>query len=375
RQYYFHMFYKEQPDLNWRNPEVRKAVLDVFRFWLKRGVDGFRLDVFNVYFKDKDFRNNPPKLGLRGFDRQEHLHDIDQPELLPLLEEIRSLLDSYPERYAVGETFLATAERAARYAGSKLLHGSFNFEFMNSEWKPDAFLNAIQRWEGLLAQRAFPTYVLNNHDTPRSSSRFGQGEDDERLKVAAALLLTLRGTPFLYYGEEIGMRDIRLKRSQIKDPVGRRYWPFFKGRDGCRSPMQWDDSPNAGFSAVQPWLPVHANYCYRNVRMQAADSSSLYHFYRRLIRLRRQYHALRQGMFLPLAPGSNRVLAFLRQTEEQSILVALNFSNRPQRLALGGSLALSSWELLLSNCREQFERPAGGELWLDPNEAMALIQR
>jgi alpha-glucosidase len=374
-QYYFHMFYKQQPDLNWRSPEVRQAILDVFRFWLERGVDGFRLDVFNVYFKHADYLDNPGKLGLRGFDRQHHLYDINQPELIPLLAEIRQLLDSFPERYVVGETFLSSPQVAARYTNADLLHASFNFEFMAWRWQSNLFLRAIQRWEEALPSDSWPNYVLNNHDVRRSASRYGKGEDDERLKVAAALLLTQRGTPFLYYGEEIGMRDIPINRAEIKDPIGKRYWPLYKGRDGCRSPMQWDDTSNAGFSTGKPWLPVNQNYTFRNVAAQRADPNSLFHFYRRLLALRREYPALVDGMFLPLTYDPRVVLGYLRQTAEQTILVALNFSGRPVPLVLGSEMTRANWQLLLSNRRETLDANPGSSLRLAPNEACILLQK
>lgn len=373
-QYYFHMFYKEQPDLNWRNPDVRQAMLDVFRFWLDRGVDGFRLDVFNVYFKHPDFPNNPPRLGLRAFDRQQHLYDIDQPEMIPLLREIRAILDSYPERYAVGETFLSTPEKSAKYCAPGLLHAAFDFTFLHCPWRPECFLRTIQRWEQALGAESWPTYVLNNHDNPRSATRYARGEADERLKVAATLLLTLRGTPFMYYGEEIGMRDIRLSRDQIRDPIGKRYWPFYKGRDGCRSPMQWDASLNAGFSTGEPWLPVHPNYRWRNVEAQQRDEHSLLNYYRRLLRLRKTLSALRRGMFQPLNFEPRRLLAYLRQDEQQTLLVALNFSNRPVRLALGGTLRGSAWRGVLSSRRVDPPLPQDAFLALEAEEAVILEQ-
>lgn len=375
-EYYFHMFYPQQPDVNWRNPSVRSAMLDVFRFWLERGVDGFRLDVFNVYFKDDQFRDNPPALGLRGFDRQRHIYDCDRPEMLPLLREIRELLDSYPERYAVGETFLHSPRKAASYCAPGLLHAAFDFSFLECPWKPARFLSAIQRWEEVLHEESRPTYVLGNHDVRRIASRYGRGEDDERLKVAAAMLLTLRGTPFIYYGDEIGMRDITVPRSEIRDPVGRRYWPFYRGRDGCRSPMQWDVSANAGFSAAEPWLPVHPDYPQRNVAAQQADPNSLFNFYRRLLHLRREVPALRRGMFQPLTFEPQRLLAYLRQTEGQTVMVVLNFGRRPVRFATGGSIRRSEWQLLLSNKRSELE-VAQNENYIpmQGEEALILLQR
>lgn len=373
-QHYFHMFDKRQPDLNWRNPAVRQAMLDVYRFWLERGVDGFRLDVFNAYFKHPDLPDNPGKLGFRGFERQQHIYDTDQPDMLPLLSEIRTMLDSYSERYAVGETFLATAEKAASYCGPHYLHGTFNFNLFNYFWWPSLFLKAIQRWEAALSPEAWPTWVLNNHDNVRSASRYGRGEDDSRAKVAAALLMTLRGTPFMYYGEEIGMRNLSLPRELIKDPPGKTYWPIYRGRDGCRGPMQWDDTAFAGFSQAEPWLPVHLDSSWRNVAAQRSDPDSLFNFYRSLINLRKEYPALREGLFLPLNFEPRTLLAYLRKTNQQTILVALNFANRPNRLAIGSQLAHANWKVLLSNRGRLSTELRSGLLQLDPDEVCILLQ-
>ncbi len=373
-QYYFHMFYKEQPDLNWRNPAVRQAMLDVFRFWLERGVDGFRLDVFNVYFKDAALRSNPPKFGIRGFDRQRHMYDVDQPEMEPLLAEIRALLDHYAERYAVGETFESTPQLAARYCRPGLLHGTFNFKFLQNRWNPAGFLRSIQEWEGALDSDSWPTWVLNNHDVRRAGTRYSPRGNDERLKLLAGLLLTLRGTPFLYQGEEIGMRDIPIKRSEIRDPIGRRYWPIYPGRDGCRSPMQWDSSANAGFTSGAPWLPVHANAAERNVEEQQGDPDSLLNFYRRLLSLRRANPALRRGMFQPVTFTPKKILAYLREDANQTVLVAMNFGGRTHRLVLGSELARRRWRLLLSNKREHLDAEQFALLALRPNEVCILEQ-
>jgi alpha-glucosidase len=379
-QYYFHMFYKQQPDLNWHNPAVRQAILDVFRFWLDRGVDGFRLDVFNVYFKDAGLANNPPALGLRGFDRQKHLNDCDRPELIPLLREIRALLDQYStpgkERYMVGETFISTAQKAASYCGQELLHAAFNFEFLSFPFKPRKFSSAVERWEHILSADTWPNYVLNNHDVIRTATRWRTREDDARLKVAAAMLLTLRGTPFLYYGEEIGMRDIPIhSREEVLDPIGKRYWPIFKGRDGCRSPMQWNAAPQAGFTdcGTRPWLPVHSNHTFRNVEQQQEDPLSLYNFYCQLIRLRRTMPALCEGMFQPITFGTQYQMAYLRQTADQVVMVALNFSRFKQRLVLGNQLARAQWRLLLStHAGSGAPNIYAGKLFLAPFEAVIL---
>lgn len=325
-EYYFHMFVKEQPDLNWRNPAVPRAILEAIRFWLDRGVDGFRLDVFNAYFKHADLLDNHPKLGLRGFDRQHHIHDVSQPEMLPFLADLRTLLDAYPQRYSVGETFLATPENAARYMGDHALHAAFNFEFTERPWSSAGFMRSIKNWESALQDGRWPNYVLNNHDTPRSTSRYHMDEDDQQAKLAAFLLLTLRGTPFLYYGEEIGMRDLRIRRSEIMDPVGKKFWPFHTGRDGCRSPMQWNATTQAGFSTGKPWLRVHENTSQRNVDSQLADPQSLLHFYRNLIAFRKNSKALTQGDWKPLAHIPEKILAYSRICPEQELIVLLKFS-------------------------------------------------
>jgi alpha-glucosidase len=341
--FYYHMFAPEQPDLNWRNPEVRKAMLEVFRFWLDKDVDGFRLDVFNEYFKDAELRDNPYKPGiyLREFDRQIHKYDAAQPEMMPLLKEIRALVDQYPERYLVGETFLVTPAQARTYIGPDKVHAAFDFGYTHSHWSPSAFGNAIQFWDALHGEDAWPNYVLNNHDTRRSASRYAIGDDDTRLKLLAAMHLTLRGTPFLYYGEEIGMRELKLKRSEVQDPVGKYYWPFNKGRDGCRTPMQWDASLNTGFSSGKPWMRVNADYPIRNVAAEEADTTSLLNCYKELIRLRKENPALNAGQIELKSLQNQFMLVFTRTSEKQKALIVLNFSILPQTYKPQGN-----WNLL-----------------------------
>jgi alpha-glucosidase len=328
-QYYYHMFYKEQPDLNWRNPQVRAAMLDVFRFWLKKGVDGFRLDVFNAYFKDSDLKDNPSQFGIRAFDRQKHIYDVSQPEMYPLLEDIRAILDKRKNTYAVGETFLATPELAASYCGDDKLHAAFNFAFAENRWHPKRFQRSACQWYEALSDDAWPNNFLSNHDMQRTATRYCFGEDDRRAKVAAALLLTLKGTPFMYYGEEIGLRDIPIRsKADVKDPTGKTFWPLYKGRDGCRAPMQWDDQPHAGFSQTEPWLPVHANFTHRNVAQQQVDPNSLLNFVKQLIQVRKAEPALQRGDFQPLVKDPRFILSFLRTYEGEQVLVVLNFSSR-----------------------------------------------
>ena len=363
-QYYYHMFYKEQPDVNWRNPLVRAAMLDVFRFWLKKGVDGFRLDVFNAYFKDPEFKDNPAKFGIRAFDRQEHIYDVSQPEMYPLIEEIRSILDGHKETYVVGETFLASTEQTATYCGENKLHAAFNFEFPGNRWHPKRFLSSASKWYGSLSENAWPNNFLSNHDMTRAASRYCFGEDDRRAKIALAMLMTLKGTPFIYYGEEIGLRDITIRKvSEIKDPIGKRFWPLFKGRDGCRAPMQWNSELNAGFSQTDPWLPVHPNFPRRNVQRQQSDPDSLFNFAKKLIKVRKSQPALQRGGFTTLDQDPRDILAFERHLDDDRIIVLLNFKSTKKSFTLPAGL----WQALLSQ-----DGLVSGEISLAPYQVRIL---
>ena len=343
-QYYYHMFCDEQPDLNWRNPDVHKQMMDIFHFWLNKGVKGFRLDVFNVYFKDLEFKDNPSQIRIRAFDCQKHIYDVSQPEMFPLIQEIRTILDEYQDTYVVGETFLASPTQTAAYCGQDKLHAAFNFDFASNRWHPKRFLRSAQNWYQALADDAWPNNFLSNHDMHRAATRYCLGEDDRRAKVAGALLLTLKGTPYLYYGEEIGLRDIPIrKKSDIKDPVGQTFWPFYKGRDGCRAPMQWQNQPNAGFSSGEPWLPVHADYPDRNVEQQMTDPNSLLNFIKIIIQIRKAEPALQRGDFQPLTEDPHQILAYYRTLQDDQVLVVLNFSIRELIFDLPGG----NWRSLL----------------------------
>lgn len=350
-QYYLAMFDPSQPDLNWRNPEVREELYDVIRFWLDRGVDGFRMDVYNQFFKDEQNRSNPFNLNplglIHGFWGQKHIYDRDQPEMFTVLKEMRAIIDSYPERMFLGETSdEGQYLKALEYYGENDdgLHLAFNFDFLSSKWSADHFRQAIIKWETNLPDWAWPTYVLSNHDVDRHFSRYERGtEGMDRAMIAAAMLLTLRGTPTLYYGEEIGQSDIYLSRKQILDPPGKRYWPIYKGRDACRAPMQWDQSPRAGFTSGDPWLPVNTDYRLKNVETQTAEPNSLFNFYRHLIWLRHQTEALHSGELELINNWHRKVLAYYRYTAQQRLLILLNFSSRDQAISLDRD---SSWSVI-----------------------------
>lgn len=355
RQYYLHLFLKEQPDLNWRNPEVQGEILRIMQFWLEKGVDGFRLDVANAYVKDSGFRDNPSRWNpLKIPTRQTHIYDRDRPETIEIHQEFRKLTDAYPDRFMAGEISggdLATRALAdtARYAGADRLHTVFNFRFTHQSWDPRAFAAEIAAWDSALAEGAWPCYVLSNHDVPRHISRYANGgrDADARAKVAAAMLLTLRGTPFLYYGEEIGMRQVRIPPWRLRDGIAKRYWPFIRGRDGCRTPMQWDRSIHAGFSPARPWLPVGRTYRTYNVADESRDTHSLLSWYRELIHLRKASQALTHGSYRPLVAHSPNILAYLRECEEEKALVVLNFSARHERVSLASEA--EAWRIICSN--------------------------
>jgi alpha-glucosidase len=378
RKFYLSTWCRYQPEVNWRNPKLKEAMFGVIRFWLDLGVDGYRIDVINWFMKDEQFRSNPYRLSLRPPDYQRHIYDRNRPEVHDLCREIRDLVDGYEDRFTVGEVFTNSAKTAASYYGDgDELHMAFNFAFLFQKWGASNFLRVIDKWESLIQGRGWPTYTLSNHDLPgRHYSRYAKGDEtDRRARVAAAMLLTLRGTPFLYYGEEIGMSNRRIARKQIQDPLGKKYWPLLKGRDPGRTPMQWDASPHGGFSAVEPWLPVHSNHRVVNVEKQAKDPASLLTFYRELIWLRKKTPALCQGTYRSLVSGAKDYLAYLRSHEDQTVLVMLNFVAKGVSFTLPGSRSeplQGSWRVLFGTDREK-SRPLEPLRGMDLNGYEVLI--
>ncbi len=351
-QYYLHSFLAEQPDLNYHNPAVVAAMAEVIRFWLDRGVDGFRVDVIHKLIKDATLRDNPPPdpndlHPVRDYFGQRHLYDHDRPEVHDIIRGWRRILDHYGERMMVGEVYLLDPRRVAPYYGAALdeLQLAFNFSFLWSPWDAAAFRARVDEVEALLPAGAQPTYVLSSHDAPRHRSRFDDSVGgDARARVAALLLLTLRGTPFLYYGEEIGMRDVDIPPQRVCDPVGKRFPSL--GRDPERTPMQWDASRNAGFSAAaDPWLPLAPDSAALNVAAQRDDPASLLSFYRRLIWYRKSSPALTEGRYRAVDSPPD-TFVYLREDESQRLLIALNFGVEGRTIELSeghrGSLVLST---------------------------------
>ena len=257
-QYYYHAFLPFQPDLNWRNPEVRQEMLDVAEFWLGRGVDGFRLDLINFLYEDAALRDNPGRLGIRPYLAQRHVHDFSQPESLEVAQALRDLADRFGGRALMGEVCTDTPDDCLAYLGdgTDRLHLSFYLDFIRQRWSATGFSRSVGWLEANLPPAAWPCYYLDNHDLPRSFTRLGApGAEERRARVAAAMLLTLRGTPIIYYGQELGMARSRVPRQAMDDPVGVKFWPLRVGRDGSRTPMQWSAGPMPGFTTGTPWLP------------------------------------------------------------------------------------------------------------------------
>jgi len=369
--WYYHSFLPQQPDLNWRNPAVKEAVKNIIAFWLNKGVDGFRLDVVNLFYKDAALRSNPVdwfRIG-RPYDRQRHIYDRDRAEMHPLLQELRQWVDHWPERMMVGEILLepgASSEIPASYYGDNdELHLAFNFDFFHQPFSAQAFRQVIQRWEKALGENNWPNYTLSNHDFMRHSSRYRGSHQIARMKLLAAMLMTLRGTPFLYYGEEIAMPEQPVKKKEMKDPVGLRYWPLHPGRDGCRRPMMWSDNP-ADFSAVKAWLPNQPETEF-SVSFQEKRPDSLLNWYRRLIYIRRQSAALHKGQ-QQLLPAHEHVLAYLRSEGEEKQIILLNFSAQTQTTEIAFSGHLS----VLFNSHNKAPEQRGRQIILQPLQAVAL---
>jgi alpha-glucosidase len=345
-QYYLHSFLKEQPDLNWRNPKVKEAMFNVVRFWLERDVDGFRVDVAHFIMKDPQLRDNPldPERArfihrpLGEYDSQFHVYDQGHPDVHDIYREFRQILDSYNgerPRVSIGEIPMFHWEEWATYYGEDLdeLHMPFNFGLLNIDWSAQAVREVVDSLEEALPEGAWPNYVLGNHDEPRLATRYGR----EKARVAAMLLLTLRGTPTLYYGDEIGMVDVPIPPERRQDPWGENVPGM--GRDPCRTPMQWSGEPSAGFSppqTAQLWLPLADDYKSVNVDWQLGEPTSLLNLYRRLLAYRKATPALMVGRYSPVDGVPEGCYAFLRETDGQRVLVVLNLSDREQRLPVPG---------------------------------------
>ena len=371
-QYYYHAFLREQPDLNWRNPEVVDAMLGVLRFWLERGVDGFRVDVLWHLIKDERGPDNPINPNwCEGTDPYRALipvHTTDQPEVHGIVSRMRRVVDEYKERVLIGEIYLPI-ERLVQYYGVDLtgVHLPFNFQLVLASWDAREIARLIAAYEAALPEGGWPNWVLGNHDQHRIASRVGPAQ----ARVAAMLLLTLRGTPTLYYGDEIGMHDVEIPVGKVQDPVEKNLPDHGLGRDPERSPMQWSSEKNAGFTTGEPWLPVAADYPSLNVKSQCEHPCSMLNLYRELIGMRRGEPALEVGRFESVTAEGD-VLAYFRRAGRgaSTFLIALNLGQVPHVFhcpeeACDGTIALSTF-------LDRSGEPVRGDLQLRADEGVII---
>ncbi len=336
-QYYLHNFLVDQPDLNFHNPEVQKATLDNVRFWLDRGVDGFRLDAINFCFHDQQLRDNPPKpahkrVG-RGFSPdnpyayQYHYYNNTQPESLPFLEQLRALLDEYPGAVSLGEISsedsLATT---AEYTAPGRLHMGYSFELLVDDYSAAYIRGTVEKLEASMRD-GWPCWAVSNHDVPRAVTRWGGHPANPQLaRMLAALVCSLRGSVCIYQGEELGLGEADVPFEALQDPYGITFWPNFKGRDGCRTPMPWSDGEVAGFSTGKPWLPIPAEHRAMSVQAQEADADSVLHAFRAFLAWRKAHPALVEGS-IRFLDSAEPVLLFERQLGDEVLLLAFNLSD------------------------------------------------
>ena len=369
-QYYYHAFLAEQPDLNWRNPAVREAIYDVMRFWLRKGVDGFRVDVIWHLIKDAQFRDNPPNPNYHeGRPPHEKIltrYSTDQPEVHEVIAEMRRVTDEFESRVLIGEVYLPV-QRLVAYYGNDLAGAQmpFNFALISTLWSARSIERIVADYESALPAGAWPNWVLGNHDRPRVLSRVGH----EQARVAAMLLLTLRGTPTLYYGDEIGLRQATIAPDQVQDPFEKNVPGIGVGRDGCRTPMQWNATPNAGFSTARPWLPVAHDFARENVVNLDAAAGSILSLYKALIRLRKQLPQLVTGTYEPIAAQGD-LLLYRRRGETEAVIVALNLGAEPVSVT-SSSIGFGS-EILLSTFLDRKGESIQGVLELRGNEGVIV---
>lgn len=367
-QYYLHSFLSEQPDINWRNDEARAAMLDTLHFWLRRGVDGFRLDACHFAMKDPLYRSNPvleiPRHGYKNlgeYDSLDHVHDRGHPDIHGLFREVRAVLDSFSAerpRFSVGEIHLEGEEWASYYGDGDELHMPYHFGMIDGDWTASWARRVVEKQEEVLPPGAWPNYVLGNHDEIRIATRYG----DRRARLATLMLLTLRGTPTLYYGDELGMVQADIPPDQQQDPWGRRQPGL--GRDGCRTPMQWTDGEHAGFTTGRPWLATVDPDGIRNVEAQLYDPDSMLSLTRRLIEVRKGSGALRTGSYEAIDGLPETVFAYRRRAGGETVCVYLNFGDEPVRVPAAGTLAVAT--------RSVVGGPVDGVLALDGLDGAVL---
>ena len=378
-QYYLHLFVKQQPDLNYRNSEVVKELMNTMRFWLDKGVDGFRVDVIGLMMKDPHFRDEPLNPDWDGVYPQaslDHIYTENLPEVHGLIQQMREVLDSYNERMMVGETYVPN-EMLMKYYGTpekRETHLPFNFQLIHAKWNAAGVRKMVDDYEAVLPADAWPNWVLGNHDQHRLATRVGLSQ----ARVGNMLLLTLRGTPTCYYGDELGMTNVPIPPEKIQDPaaVNQPEIAHIVGRDPERTPMQWDDSINAGFAAPnvkELWLPLAPDYKQKNVATELEDPRSFLNYYRTLLSTRKDSPALVVGDYrsLDVNPAEAKEACFVyeRQADGQRLIVALNFSAQEQTLSLSG---MGMGKVILSTMLDRDEEVNFSDFTLRSNEGCII---
>jgi len=368
-QYYYHFFYAGQPDLNWRNPAVEKAMLDTTRWWYQRGVAGFRLDAVDTLFEDPNLADNPIESGTnkQGDPNEENTYNTKLPEVHDVLQKLRKVADE-SNAVLIGETWTKDITELKQYYGghSSELQMPMDFMFTTvNKLSPPEFRRQIAAVDG---SGGWPVYVISNHDIVRSYNRYGDGKNNDAIaKLMGAFYLTLRGTPIMYYGEELGMENNDPKRKQdVKDPIGRTGWPQEIGRDGERTPMQWNTEANAGFSQKTPWLPVPPSYKTHNVASESEDPNSVLSLYKKVLALRHTNEALVEGSYTALNEDDDNVMSYLRTYKGKAVLVALNMSASPRKATFdlaGKGFASASLKTLLATPQSKAK---GSQVTLEP---------
>ncbi|GJE58226.1 alpha-amylase family glycosyl hydrolase [Methylobacterium trifolii] len=369
-QYYYHAFLAEQPDLNWRNPAVRAAMHDALRFWLDRGVDGFRVDVIWHLMKDEGFRDNPENpdfsADLPEINRFAQVYSADRPEVLDVIAGMRAVLRDYGERVLIGEIYLPM-ERLMAYYGPDLTGADmpFNFQLIQTPWRADAVCELVENYEAGLPEGGWPNWVLGNHDQPRIAARVGELQ----ARIAAMLLLTLRGTPTLYYGDELGLGHVPIPPERVRDPWERNEPGH--GRDPERTPMQWDAGPQAGFSTAEPWLPLSEDATTRNVDAMRDTATSMLTLHRRLLGLRREHAALAVGGYRTVPLGLPEIFAYERFEDGTVLRIVLNFGDAGHTIPLTDA---SAWTILMSSHAGRSGARVSGAVDLAPAEGLILLR-
>lgn len=371
-EYYLHTFDVSQPDLNWRNLEVVEEMLDTMRYWLNKGVDGFRVDVAYLLFKDPFFRDEPHNPSYSPdhyslYDSLLHTYTSALPETLQMIKTFNQVINEYDDRFMVCEIHTYFQEIIKLY---KIVNhhsfAPFNFSFISIPWNAQEQKRFLDEFDELVGQNYFPTYVLGNHDQPRIATKIG----DKAARSAALLQLTLRGTPFIYYGEELGMKNVHVPAEKIKDPMAINMKGFNLGRDPERGPMQWSDGKFAGFSISEPWLPPERNYIDKNVHTESNDPSSFLNLYKKIIKIRKTVKPLLNGEYVPVEFINDEVYGFIREYKNEKALVLVNFSDKEQAV----KTPEGKWQVLLSTYMDT-ENELVNKINLRPSEGLILVMQ